>query len=348
MKKRSIMPTASVEDEREMTDIVRRTLETQGVLNKIRADLRAAVYQVINEETPTAAQPPLLATADGELLSELIGDFFNCLELKQTKSVYQPESQYNNTKSRPELLEALQLVPQDHDEEQQQPILIQMLRAFRELKQKQSLVSTKAASSPPKTTQRSPPKAKPLSPPKQSPPKQSPPKQSPPKQSPPKQKSPLKSKSPPKQRTSPAKQQSPPKQQQQKSPMKQKSPPKQQRASSPGRKSPRRSPNKKSSPSKLSQELNSLNAKIDEMEKEDSSLKELKATLEKELANPTTLEEADAEEDLSDYGSDFEEDFEEEIIEESNSFEEAEEEEEQAPPADLLDGYDYIEVAKEP
>ncbi|AEE79326.1 tonneau 1b (TON1b) [Arabidopsis thaliana] len=95
---------------REMMDLktlVTRTLEKKGVLAKIRAELRASVFEAIEEEDRVIENneglPPALlgscndrarqlhASPSGRLLSALICEYLDWAQLNHTLKVYQPE-----------------------------------------------------------------------------------------------------------------------------------------------------------------------------------------------------------------------------------------------------------------
>uniref|UniRef100_A0A2P2MAQ2 Uncharacterized protein MANES_10G040500 n=1 Tax=Rhizophora mucronata TaxID=61149 RepID=A0A2P2MAQ2_RHIMU len=95
---------------REMMDLktlVTRTLEKKGVLAKIRAELRASVFEAIEEEDRVVEKeeglPPALlgscndrakqlhASPSGRLLTALICEYLDWAQLNHTLKVYQPE-----------------------------------------------------------------------------------------------------------------------------------------------------------------------------------------------------------------------------------------------------------------
>ncbi|KAG2723598.1 hypothetical protein I3843_02G155200 [Carya illinoinensis] len=95
---------------REMMDLktlVTRTLEKKGVLAKIRAELRASVFEAIEEEDHVIEKeeglPPALlgscndrakqlhASSSGRLLSALICEYLDWAQLNHTLKVYLPE-----------------------------------------------------------------------------------------------------------------------------------------------------------------------------------------------------------------------------------------------------------------
>lgn len=96
---------------REMMDLktlVTRTLEKKGVLAKIRAELRASVFEAIEEEDRVVEKdeglPPALlgscnerakqlhASPSGRLLTALICEYFDWAQLNHSLKVYLPES----------------------------------------------------------------------------------------------------------------------------------------------------------------------------------------------------------------------------------------------------------------
>ncbi|CAM8952259.1 unnamed protein product [Rhodiola kirilowii] len=95
---------------REMMDLktlVTRTLEKKGVLAKIRAELRASVFEAIEEEDKAIEKeeglPPALlgscnerakqlhASPSGRLLTALVSEYLDWAQLNHTLKVFQPE-----------------------------------------------------------------------------------------------------------------------------------------------------------------------------------------------------------------------------------------------------------------
>lgn len=86
-------------DERSFEDLkslVVHTLETNGVLGQIRAQLRANVYKAIDcdEEQSKEAAPPSKLTKSpvGRLMAEIVAEFFEFYEFNHSLSVFVPES----------------------------------------------------------------------------------------------------------------------------------------------------------------------------------------------------------------------------------------------------------------
>ncbi|KAI4991461.1 protein TONNEAU 1b-like [Hordeum vulgare subsp. vulgare] len=92
----------------ELKTLVTRTLEKKGVLAKIRAELRASVFEAIEEEdrvieeNEDGGNPALLgscndrakqlhASSSGRLLTALIGEYLEWAQLSHTMKVYLPE-----------------------------------------------------------------------------------------------------------------------------------------------------------------------------------------------------------------------------------------------------------------
>ncbi|KAG5533277.1 hypothetical protein RHGRI_027461 [Rhododendron griersonianum] len=109
---------------REMMDLktlVTRTLEKKGVLAKIRAELRASVFEAIEEEDRAIEKeeglPPALlgscndrakqlhASPSGRLLTALICEYLDWAQLSHTLKVYQPECNLQKDSWKTELKE---------------------------------------------------------------------------------------------------------------------------------------------------------------------------------------------------------------------------------------------------
>ncbi|KAF7254358.1 FGFR1 oncogene partner [Varanus komodoensis] len=108
------MATATEEDT-ELRDLLVQTLETTGVLNKIKAELRAAVFLALEEQEKVENKTPLvneslkkfLNTKDGRLVANLVAEFLQFFNLDFTLAVFQPESSTLNA------LEARENLAQD-------------------------------------------------------------------------------------------------------------------------------------------------------------------------------------------------------------------------------------------
>ncbi|XP_065487472.1 centrosomal protein 43 isoform X1 [Caloenas nicobarica] len=94
------MAAAATEEDTELRDLLVQTLETSGVLNKIKAELRAAVFLALEEQEKVENKTPLvneslksfLGTKDGRLVAGLVAEFLRFFNLDFTLAVFQPES----------------------------------------------------------------------------------------------------------------------------------------------------------------------------------------------------------------------------------------------------------------
>ncbi|XP_054288721.1 centrosomal protein 43-like isoform X2 [Macrosteles quadrilineatus] len=92
----------SVQGDPELSDLVAQTLENSGVLAKIRAELRASVFLVLEEHEAfkgksfSASNQPLkefIATPEGKTIVNLIQEFLEYFGLEFTARVFEPEIQ---------------------------------------------------------------------------------------------------------------------------------------------------------------------------------------------------------------------------------------------------------------
>uniref|UniRef100_A0A250Y031 Centrosomal protein 43 n=1 Tax=Castor canadensis TaxID=51338 RepID=A0A250Y031_CASCN len=94
--------TAAVvaEEDTELRDLLVQTLENSGVLNRIKAELRAAVFLALEEQEKVENKTPLvneslkkfLNTKDGHLVASLVAEFLQFFNLDFTLAVFQPET----------------------------------------------------------------------------------------------------------------------------------------------------------------------------------------------------------------------------------------------------------------
>ncbi|KAM9154273.1 centrosomal protein 43 isoform 3-T3 [Pangshura tecta] len=90
----------AAEEDTELRDLLVQTLESSGVLNKIKAELRAAVFLALEEQEKVENKTPLvneslkkfLSTKDGRLVAGLVAEFLQFFNLDFTLAVFQPES----------------------------------------------------------------------------------------------------------------------------------------------------------------------------------------------------------------------------------------------------------------
>ncbi|XP_051020171.1 centrosomal protein 43 isoform X1 [Acomys russatus] len=94
--------TAAVvaEEDTELRDLLVQTLENSGVLNRIKAELRAAVFLALEEQEKVENKTPLvneslkkfLNTKDGRLAASLVAEFLQFFNLDFTLAVFHPET----------------------------------------------------------------------------------------------------------------------------------------------------------------------------------------------------------------------------------------------------------------
>ncbi|KAM9339353.1 centrosomal protein 43 isoform 2-T2 [Symphorus nematophorus] len=90
---------SATEDDTELRDLLIQNLENTGVLNKIKAEMRAAVFLAMEEQDKLENKTPLinenlkkcLNSKDGRLVASLILDFLQVFNLDFTLAVFQPE-----------------------------------------------------------------------------------------------------------------------------------------------------------------------------------------------------------------------------------------------------------------
>ncbi|XP_074044127.1 centrosomal protein 43 isoform X5 [Macrotis lagotis] len=91
---------AAAEEDTELRDLLVQTLENTGVLNRIKAELRAAVFLALEEQEKIENKTPLvneslkkfLNTKDGRLVASLVAEFLQFFNLDFTLAVFQPET----------------------------------------------------------------------------------------------------------------------------------------------------------------------------------------------------------------------------------------------------------------
>lgn len=90
----------AAEEDTELRDLLVQTLEGSGVLNRIKAELRAAVFLALEEQEKVENKTPLvneslkkfLNTKDGRLVASLVAEFLQFFHLDFTLAVFQPEA----------------------------------------------------------------------------------------------------------------------------------------------------------------------------------------------------------------------------------------------------------------
>ncbi|XP_054798042.1 protein TONNEAU 1a-like [Prosopis cineraria] len=134
---------------REMMDLktlVTRTLEKKGVLARIRAELRASVFEAIEEEDQVIEKeeglPPALlgscndrakqlhASPSGRLLTALVCEYLDWAQLNHTLKVYLPECNLPKDSWKAELKEFSSKNGYDLNRNGDSPVLLDVLEGF--------------------------------------------------------------------------------------------------------------------------------------------------------------------------------------------------------------------------
>lgn len=90
---------SAAEDDTELRDLLIQNLENSGVLNKLKAEMRAAVFLAMEDQDRLENKTPLinenlknfLNTKDGRLVASLVVDFLQVFNLDFSLAVFQPE-----------------------------------------------------------------------------------------------------------------------------------------------------------------------------------------------------------------------------------------------------------------
>ncbi|KAG9347349.1 hypothetical protein JZ751_004916, partial [Albula glossodonta] len=129
---------SAAEEDTELRDLLIQNLENNGVLNKIKAELRAAVFLALEEQDKVENKAPLvneslkkcLNTKDGRLVASLITDFLQVFNLDFTLAVFQPEiNTLNGLESREAVARELGLTEQEGNKGT--PLLLELIKKNR-------------------------------------------------------------------------------------------------------------------------------------------------------------------------------------------------------------------------
>ncbi|CAG9827708.1 unnamed protein product [Diabrotica balteata] len=85
----------SVEEEIELKDLIAQTLNTNGTLAKIKAQLRASIFLALDEDEKPLLNNKIktfMETSDGKSMFYLVHEFLEFFNLCFTLAVYEPES----------------------------------------------------------------------------------------------------------------------------------------------------------------------------------------------------------------------------------------------------------------
>ncbi|XP_069090624.1 centrosomal protein 43 isoform X2 [Pleurodeles waltl] len=126
---------SAAEEDTELRDLLVQTLESSGVLNKIKAELRAAVFLALEEQEKVENKAPLvneslktfLNTKDGRLVSSLVTEYLQFFNLDFTLAVFQPETNtLNDTQDRQNLARDLGIV--EGEAARGAPLLLELVK----------------------------------------------------------------------------------------------------------------------------------------------------------------------------------------------------------------------------
>ncbi|XP_076852545.1 centrosomal protein 43 isoform X11 [Brachyhypopomus gauderio] len=138
---------SATEEDTELRDLLIQNLENNGVLNKIKAELRAAVFLALEEQDKVENKTPLvnenlrkcLNTKDGRLVASLITDYLQVFNLDFTIAVFQPEiNMLSVLDSRESLIRELGLSESEWNKSS--PLLVELIKRVRH-KEKASVFS---------------------------------------------------------------------------------------------------------------------------------------------------------------------------------------------------------------
>ncbi|XP_030578285.1 centrosomal protein 43 isoform X7 [Archocentrus centrarchus] len=129
---------SAAEDDTELRDLLIQNLENSGALNKLKAEMRAAVFLAMEEQDKLENKSPLvneslkkcLNTKDGRLVASLIVDFLQVFNLDFTLAVFQPEiNSINGLDGRDQVCGELSI--SDTDLNRKTPLLLELVRRGR-------------------------------------------------------------------------------------------------------------------------------------------------------------------------------------------------------------------------
>ncbi|KAL0967637.1 hypothetical protein UPYG_G00254770 [Umbra pygmaea] len=138
---------SATEDDTELRDLLIQNLENNGVLNKLKAEMRAAVFLAMDEQDKVENKTPLvnenlkkcLNTKDGRLVASLIIDFLQVFHLDFTLAVFQPEiNSLNGLDSREQV--SCELGITESDMNRNTPLLLELVKRGRH-REKNSVIS---------------------------------------------------------------------------------------------------------------------------------------------------------------------------------------------------------------
>ncbi|XP_015237949.1 PREDICTED: FGFR1 oncogene partner [Cyprinodon variegatus] len=130
---------SAAEDDTELRDLLIQNLENSGVLNKLKAEMRAAVFLAMEDQDRLENKTPLinenlkkcLSTKDGRLVASLILDFLQVFSLDFSLAVFQPEiNSLNGLDGRDLVCRELGL--SESELNRNSPVLLELVRRSRQ------------------------------------------------------------------------------------------------------------------------------------------------------------------------------------------------------------------------
>ncbi|KAM9355288.1 centrosomal protein 43 isoform 5-T5 [Pholidichthys leucotaenia] len=129
---------SAAEEDTELRDLLIQNLENSGALNKLKAELRAAVFLAMEDQDRLENKSPLvndslrkcLSTKDGSVAVSLIVDFLQVFNLDFSLAVFQPETnQLGDVEDRDQVCRDLDLG--DSDLNRSCPLLLELVHRRR-------------------------------------------------------------------------------------------------------------------------------------------------------------------------------------------------------------------------
>ncbi|XP_003726814.1 FGFR1 oncogene partner isoform X2 [Strongylocentrotus purpuratus] len=125
----------SADEDTELRDLIAQTLESTGVLGKIRAELRASVFLTLEEQDAGRKNSPFvneelkkyLATKEGYHTAAVVKEFLEYFNLDFSLAVFNPETNTSDTYDGRESL-ASELNIADTEKTREKPLLYEILR----------------------------------------------------------------------------------------------------------------------------------------------------------------------------------------------------------------------------
>ncbi|KAJ0026588.1 hypothetical protein NQD34_017588 [Periophthalmus magnuspinnatus] len=122
---------SAAEDDTELRDLLLQNLENSGVLSRLKAQMRAAVFLAMEEQDQLENKAPLvnenlkncLNTRDGRVVASLVLDFLQVFDLDFSRSVFEPEISAKQLESRDLLCKDLDLNPNPKS-----PLLLELVQ----------------------------------------------------------------------------------------------------------------------------------------------------------------------------------------------------------------------------